>query len=105
MVPGPAGLPPQGAAVQEWDALNQAVARGHHNWLPRVFTNDKTPITETLSSPGKGAVLGSLLGAGLGGRAGGVGGHLGGMNPWVTGAAGAPGGGTLGGIHTDTRRQ
>jgi hypothetical protein len=89
----------------EWDALNQAVARGHHNWLPRVFTSKKTPITDTLSSPGKGALLGGLLGAGLGGLAGGVGGHVGGMNPWVTGAAGALGGGALGGIHTYAKRQ
>ena len=87
----------------EWKALNHAESEGSNRWMPRHFTNKHTPITELLSSPGKGALLGGLLGAGLGGVAGGVGGSLANLpSQQVAGlAAGGAGlGGLIGGVHT-----
>jgi hypothetical protein len=46
----------------EWKALNHSESEGHNRWMPRLFTNKPSPITELLSSPGKGALLGGLLG-------------------------------------------
>jgi hypothetical protein len=46
----------------EWKALNHSVDEAHKKWMPRLFTNKHTPITELLSSLGRGALLGGLLG-------------------------------------------
>jgi hypothetical protein len=81
----------------EWKALNHSINEGHNRWMPRHFTNKHTPITELLSSPGKGALLGGLLGAGLGGVAGGVGGSMAGL-PSAQTAGLAAGGAGLGGL-------
>lgn len=85
----------------EWGQMNAAAQHDAGKWLPRYLSNRHTPLTELLSSPGKGGVLGGVLGAGLGGLAGGVGGHLAGLSPDVVGglaAGGALGGGVLGGV-------
>lgn len=68
---------------------------GESRWLPRIFQSEGTPITETMSSPGRGALLAGLGAGALGAGAGGL---LGAQLSPDVGPAGVPLGALVGGL-------
>ena len=91
----------------QWKVLQKDQAEAEKSWMPRLFKNDATPLTELLASPGKQSLLGGLAGGALGGAAGTALGHYTdtGMPSWQTGLIGGGLGALLGGVKAYSNRR
>jgi len=91
----------------QWKVLQKDQAAAQKAWMPRVFKNDATPLTELLASSGKQGLLGGLAGGALGGAAGTALGEYGdvGMPSWQTGLIGGGLGALLGGVKAYSNRR
>lgn len=86
------------AARRDLGADEQSeIAKRKQQWMGPLMPGLDTPVSHTMTSPGKGALMGAVPGAALGGLAGmALNQHVGGNRPGLSGAIGAGLGGLLG---------